>query len=146
MDDLDQVLRAWHHVTDALVKGDPEPIKALWSHGDDVTVANPYGPPVRGWERVAKVIEHAASTVRDGEAMDFEVIAKHAASDLAYVVQIEHLRSKVGSRDDVAPYALRVTMVFRPEAGTWKVVHRHADPIMSAQAAESLLAQSTDGA
>jgi ketosteroid isomerase-like protein len=49
--------------------------------------------------------------------------------ELAYVVQIEHLESKVGEREEISPYALRATMIFRPEDGTWKVVHRHADPI-----------------
>jgi hypothetical protein len=33
----------------------------------------------------------------------------------------------------------RVTMIFQPEEGTWKIVHRHADPITSAQPAESVI-------
>ncbi len=47
--------------------------------------------------------------------------------ELAYVVQMERLEAKVGGREDITPYALRVTMIPRPEEGTWKVVHRHAD-------------------
>jgi ketosteroid isomerase-like protein len=35
--------------------------------------------------------------------------------------------------------ALRVTMIFRPEEGTWRIVHRHADPITTPQAAESVI-------
>jgi ketosteroid isomerase-like protein len=35
--------------------------------------------------------------------------------------------------------ALRVTSILRPEDGTWKVVHRHADPIITAQPAESVI-------
>jgi hypothetical protein len=30
-------------------------------------------------------------------------------------------------------------MIFRPEEGTWKVVHRHADPITTEQPAESVV-------
>jgi hypothetical protein len=30
-------------------------------------------------------------------------------------------------------------MALRPEEGTWKVVHRHADPITSAQPAEPVI-------
>jgi ketosteroid isomerase-like protein len=54
-------------------------------------------------------------------------------------VQIEHLESKVGEREEITPYALRATMIFRPEDGTWKVVHRHADPITTTQPAESVI-------
>ena len=59
--------------------------------------------------------------------------------ELAYVVQLERLKSKVGGREDITPYALRATMIFRPEEGTWKVVHRHADPITTPQPAESVI-------
>jgi ketosteroid isomerase-like protein len=59
--------------------------------------------------------------------------------ELAYVVRVERARAKVGGREDIAPIDLRVTTIFRPEEGTWKVVHRHADPITTAQPAESVL-------
>jgi ketosteroid isomerase-like protein len=60
-------------------------------------------------------------------------------AELAYVVQLEHLEAKVGGREDITPYSLRSTMIFRPEDGVWKVVHRHADPIITPQPSESVL-------
>jgi ketosteroid isomerase-like protein len=54
-------------------------------------------------------------------------------------VQLEHLEAKVGGREDITPYSLRSTMIFRPEEGEWRVVHRHADPITTAQPAESVI-------
>jgi hypothetical protein len=39
----------------------------------------------------------------------------------------------------ITPYSLRSTMIFRPEDGVWKVVHRHADPITTAQPVESVI-------
>ncbi len=77
--------------------------------------------------------------LRDGEITGFEIVAKYVTPELAYVVWIERAKAKVGGREDIAPSALRVTMIFRPEEGTWKVVHRHADPITTAQPAESVL-------
>jgi ketosteroid isomerase-like protein len=95
------------------MKGNPEPAMNLFSHREDTSLANPYGPPGRGWEQVARVMEHAASLRRDGEATSFEIVAKHVTPELAYVVQLERLKAKVGGREDITPYALRVTMIFR---------------------------------
>jgi ketosteroid isomerase-like protein len=84
-------------------------------------------------------MEHAASLRRDGEASSFETVTKYVTPELAYVVQMERLKAKIGGREDITPYALRATMIFRPEDGVWKVVHRHADPIITAQPAESVI-------
>ena len=69
---------------------------------------------MRGWDKVAKTTEHAASLRRDGRAASFEIVAKYVTPKLAYVVQIEHLESKVSEREDATPYALRATMIFEP--------------------------------
>ncbi len=121
------------------MKGNPEAVKKLFSHREDVTLANPFGPPVRGWDEVAKVTEHAASQVRDGELVSAEIVAKHVTAELAYVVEIERPKAKIGGSEDITPFALRATMIFRPEDGGWKIVHRHADPITTPQPAESVI-------
>ena len=66
-------------------------------------------------------------------------MAKYVTAELAYVVQIEHLESKIGQSEEITPYSLRATMIFRPEDGTWKVVHRHADPITTTQPPETVI-------
>ena len=141
VDDVDQLIEQYQLALDEFVKGKPEPGKKLFSHREDVTLANPLGPPVRGWEQVAEVVERAASNIRDGEMVGFETVAKYVTPELAYVVWVERQKANVGAREDVTPFALRVTMIFRPEDGEWKVVHRHADPITTAQPAESLIQQ-----
>ena len=139
VDDLDAVLEQCHQALGEFVKGDPEPLKMMYSHRDDVTVANPFGPAMRGWDRVAETMERAASRYRDGEVTGFETISKYVTPDLALIVEVERYKAKVGGNDEVAPVALRVTSVLRPEDGTWKVIHRHADPITTAQPAESVI-------
>jgi ketosteroid isomerase-like protein len=69
----------------------------------------------------------------------FEIISKVVTPELAYVVEIERGKAKLGEREDITPFALRVTMIFRPEDGVWKIVHRHADPLITAQPAESVI-------
>ena len=84
-------------------------------------------------------MERAASNIRDGEDQRFETVAKYVTPELAYVLLIERDKVKLSGSEDIAPSALRVTMIFRPEDGTWKVVHRHADPITTPQPAESVI-------
>ncbi len=136
---VDELIEHYQLASGEFLKGNPEPVKKLWSHREDVSLANPYGPPVRGWEQVAKAIEHGSSLRSDGEFVGSEVVAKYVTPELAYVVRIERAKAKVGGREEITPTALRSTMIFRPEDGTWKVVHRHADPITTAQPAESLI-------
>jgi ketosteroid isomerase-like protein len=138
-DDVDELIERYQLALDEFMKGNPKPVQELFSHREDASLANPYAPPVRGWDGIAKTTEHTASLHRDGRARGFEIVAKNVTPELAYVVQIEHLESKVGESEEITPYALRATMIFRPEDGAWKVVHRHADPITTPQPAESVI-------
>jgi ketosteroid isomerase-like protein len=139
VDDFDQVVEQSHLALGEIVKGNPEPLKMMYSHQEDVSLANPFGPPVRGWEQAAETMERAASRYRDGEITGFENVAKYVTPELAYIVEVERYQAKVGGREDIAPVALRVTSIFRREDGVWKIVHRHADPITTAQPAESVI-------
>ena len=141
VDDLDQVIEQFDLAQGELVKGNPEPVKRLHSHQEYVTLNNPFGPPAHGWDEVAATMERAASQFRDGEIVGYEIIEKHVTPELAYVVRVERSRAKVGGSEDIAPIALRATMILRPEDGTWKIVHRHADPITTSQPAESVIQQ-----
>jgi ketosteroid isomerase-like protein len=138
-DDLDRVIEQCQGALREFVKGNPEPNKEMFSHRDDVTLANPLGPPAHGWEQVAETMERAASQVSGGEITSFDVVEKYVTPELAYAVWIERNKARVGERRDIAPFDLRVTMIFGPEEGTWKVVHRHADPITTPRPIESVI-------
>ena len=137
--DLDRVVDESHTAVDAFTRGDAEPLKALFSHADDVTIANPFGPPVRGWPAAAETITRAATYYRDGVALGFDQISEYATPELAYIVEMERLEAKVGGSSERTPVTLRVTTVLRPEDGRWKIVHRHADPIATSRPAVSVV-------
>ena len=139
--DFDAAVVHYHQAVDAIIKGDSSPQKQVWSGQSDVTLANPFGPPIRGWSEVEKVIGRAASHLRGGEPNRFERISGHVGTDMAYIVEIERTRVRVGQSDELSPVSLRVTTIFRLEEGQWKVVHRHADPITSPQPVESIIDQ-----
>jgi ketosteroid isomerase-like protein len=139
VDDFDHVIEQCQLALREFVKGNPEPMQMMFSHQEDVTLANPIAPPARGWEQIAPTMERAASQVRDGEIDGFETLAKYVTPELAYVVWIERNRGKLGGREDIVPFPLRVTTIFRPEEDSWKIVHRHADPITTARPIESVI-------
>jgi ketosteroid isomerase-like protein len=137
--DVDELIERYDLALGEFVKGNPEPVKELFSHRDDVTLANPLFPVGHGWEQVSERLERAASTLRDGQITGFETVEKRVTPEFAYLVRVERQEGKVGGGEEVASFALRVTMIFGPEGDTWKVVHRHADPITTPRPAESLI-------
>ena len=138
-DDLDAVIEQSHKALDAFVKGDSEPYEALYSHHADVSIANPFGPPAVGWEQAAAAMDRAATNWREGRATGFDRVTGFVTPSLAAIVEMEHYEVKLGGSQNLMPVNLRVTIVFRPEDGTWKIVHRHADPISSARSAEDVI-------
>jgi ketosteroid isomerase-like protein len=135
----EKLLEEYHRALEELINGNPDVYKSMFSQREDVSLGNPFGPFGRGRTAVEQRLERAASNYRDGELTAFDLISKYETPELAYLVEVERCQAKVGGREDPAPIALRVTTVFRPEDDTWKVVHRHADPIVTEQPAESVL-------
>lgn len=124
-----RVLEQHQAMLDAFSKGDSGPAKALYSEREDVTLANPFGPPAHARKAVEQALDRAASQFREGESVTVEFIAEYSTPELITTFAMERWRSKVGGAAEITPFDLRVTSVFRLEAGEWKLVHRHADPL-----------------
>jgi len=103
VDDVDELIEQYFRAQGEFLRGNPEPVKALFSHREDVTLANPHGPPVRGFDEVAKNIEHAASLHSDSTFLGWQIVAKYVTAELAYVVQIEWAEAKIGAREEITP-------------------------------------------
>ncbi len=140
-DDLDSAIEQSHAALGAILKGDPSVYQALYSDAEDVTLGNPFGPYVRGRQRVEATLAGAASNYRDGEVTGVELIANYVSDDLACIVEVERGRAKVGGSKEFVQVALRLTSVFRLEQGAWKLVHRHADPITTPRPAASVVSK-----
>ena len=125
---FDELIEQFNKAVEVFAQGDPEPVKALFSHAEDVTLANPFGPPVRGWADVAAALDYAASRFSDARAPEISNIASYVTTELATCLDSERWYARVGGGDP-AEFTLRVTTTYRPEPDGWKIVHRHADPI-----------------
>jgi ketosteroid isomerase-like protein len=137
--DLEEVVEQYRRAVEAVIAGDPSPQERLWSRADEVTLANPLGPPARGWAEVSAALRRAASQLSDGEGLEIERISQYSGDDLAYTLEIERCRVRVGGASEAAPSSLRVTTIYRREEDGWKVLHRHADPITTPRPIESVI-------
>lgn len=142
--DLNQLRDQYRKSVEAFIQGDPNAQKPLWSERDDVTLANPLGPPAKGFERVCQVMDSASALISEGEGYTFDSIAVVETPDLAYEVGIERSMAKLGDAAEKIPISLRVTTVFRREDDGWKIVHRHADSITEARLVQSVIQRNGD--
>ena len=138
-DDLEEFVERYHRAVEGFIQGDPLPQERIWSRRDDVTLANPLGPPARGWTGVRDSLRRAVAQVSDGEVLAVERISGYSSGDLAYILEIEHVRVRLGGARAPADVSLRVTTIFRREEDGWKILHRHADPITTPRPAESMV-------
>ncbi len=136
--DADQEFLAALIVMDAaqleLQHGNASAYKALWAHTDDVTLVGGFGGMVeKGWERVSQRLDWAAAQFSNG-TNTIERLITHTNGQLAYVVQIEHIRFQVPGQLKESTRDYRVTMLFRREPTGWRILHRHADSQLLKQA------------
>jgi ketosteroid isomerase-like protein len=137
--DFDSAVEAFRQAQVPFLKGDPQPATELFSRSEDVTLSNPLGPPRRGPAEVDAAAADAAAQVSDGSVHGFEEVSRYSTPDLGYVVQIERGQARFGGSGNISPFSLRVTMIFRREGDTWKVAHRHADPILTPRPASTIV-------
>jgi hypothetical protein len=76
-DDYDLPMEECRRAGLEITRGNPDVYKSLWSRREDVTLANPFGPPVRGWEEVSARLDLAASNYRDGQ--DYERTSRRSS-------------------------------------------------------------------
>ena len=123
----DQYYTALNH----LLNGDAELMMEVWSHSSDVTVMHPVaGLPV-GWEQVRASWEQFAQLCSGGQVTLRDPLFR-VGTDLAYVVGTNAVQATLAG--ETISFELRVTHIFRREAGAWKSIHQHADVAPALQA------------
>src|SRR5215207_3700412 len=112
----------------AVANGDPEPMKALCSHGDAVSQCGFWGGVERGWAEVGDRWDWVAAQFVPGPgAVTSDTVFLSVTSEMAYGVFIERWWGQFTSRSEPTETMIRATLIFRREDGTWKAVHRHGD-------------------
>jgi ketosteroid isomerase-like protein len=141
--DLQQTIAQYHLAQKEFVKGNPQPLKDVCSHSSDVTILGGWGGFEKGWaEQVEKRYDWASARFSsDEDQRQIENVSLVVTSEMAYSVDIERSKIRLANSQELRSLALRVTTIFRLENGDWKVVHRHADPLVDVQAAAAITKQ-----
>lgn len=129
---LSEHLKRFEHATNQFVSGNPAEWLALASRRDDATIMGAWGAYELGWKEVGPRYDWAAARFKPSDAkLKVEYLSHAVSGDLAYTVAIERSEALVIGQDKPRPLQLRVTHIFRKERDGWKLMHRHADPLIN---------------
>jgi ketosteroid isomerase-like protein len=127
-ENLSHVLRQTSEANAALMRGDIDGYLELIEHAPDYTLMAPFGgAATRGFDSSSENRAAIARYFKSG-TFEQELVATYGSGDLIVLVTIERVHAEVGGLPR-QEWSLRVTQVFRREAATWQLVHRHADPL-----------------
>ena len=124
--DFAQFMQQREAAAQAYVRGDAKPLGQLVTHELPATFFGPHG----GYRQNADVFatyESDAAVFAQGSETHFEIPHMAARDGVAYWVGFQKATAYLQGQAAAIPMNLRVTEVFRREAGIWKLVHRHAD-------------------
>lgn len=118
IDDLHEKIKG--HAT----RGDTEPFLELWSHTPDASIMAAVGGYRMGFDEVSKLLRWVSQRLRS-DTYTFQSLATQADGDLAASTGLERLTNSADGQE----MTLRVTHLYRKEAGAWKLLHRHAEAL-----------------
>jgi ketosteroid isomerase-like protein len=129
-DDETQAVKAavtvFHDALNVLFKGDAAPMKAVWSHADDVTYMGPVGGMQVGWSQVEPYWDKQAAKKLGGRVDPVDVHIT-ASPTLAVVHYYERGENVIDGKSQ--PVDIRATTTLRKEGGQWKVIGHHTDTL-----------------
>jgi ketosteroid isomerase-like protein len=132
-EDFEQFMRQREAAALAYVNGDPEVLGRLTANNDPATFFSPRGDVVQGTKTVAARYASDAAAFAAGNENSLEILHMGASDAIAYWVGIQRSDVHLQGKADAVPFRLRVTEIFRREGDEWKLLHRHADPLVQAE-------------
>lgn len=127
LESFKQFMKQRENAARAYVSGDPAPVADLSTHISPATFFGPRGGYVQGAEEVLSKFTQDATNFATGSDTHFEILDMAASETIAYWVGLQPSMVRLVNVPNPVPMNLRITEIFRREAGEWKLVHRHAD-------------------
>lgn len=96
---------------------------------NDFTLMQPFGGPADyGFDASPEHLAQMSANFRNGDA-SLELVQVVSSDDMVMLAYVERQDGEVHGLP-MQDWSLRVTQVFRREGTEWKLVHRHADPLV----------------
>lgn len=123
-DEVSKASEDFYAALNHMANGDASAMANVWAHGEEVTAMHPIGGRQVGWEAIKESFERVAELASGGkiELLDQRV---QVVGDMAYEVGVE--RGEIAMGNHQANIDHRVTNLYQRDAGTWKMIHHHAD-------------------
>jgi ketosteroid isomerase-like protein len=125
---LDMLIERSEASNAALLRGDIERYTALLSLAPDFTLMSPFGGQPSHGKPTPEALHRIGEFFKNG-SLEQELVQAYATDDMVVLALIERARVEVGGLPS-QDWALRVTLVYRRDDREWRLVHRHADPLV----------------
>lgn len=109
------------------VSGDGKPLVKISAAKSPATFFSPGGDVTEGAKKIAARYQKDAEIFESADENKFETLQINADENIAFWVGLQKALVKMKGKKEPIPFALRVTEIFRRDAGDWKMIHRHAD-------------------
>jgi ketosteroid isomerase-like protein len=115
-----------HDAEAALSRGDVRPRVQMWSHNDPVSLFAAIGPSKAGWDELEPTFRAVAARLSGGHDVTYEIMSFDVSAEIAWTAGFVRFSTSIDG-GPLTRYTLRITHVYRREAGEWKVVHEHSN-------------------
>ena len=136
-DEIAELVELNREAAAVYIRGDMRRYLELVRASDDYTLMSPLGGETEhGSDESDEAVEATSRFFRGGEA-DVELVQSYTSGNLVVLVLVERQHGEVGGLPD-QDWSLRLTLVYRREGREWRLVHRHADPLVHPISMEQL--------
>jgi ketosteroid isomerase-like protein len=134
MSNFDAFLEIRRQAAQAYVNGQAGPLDQLTATACPASFFPPRGGREEGAEWVSNIYARDAGSFAEGGETTLEILHSDSVGDLAYWTGLQHATVRLTGHDEPVEMHLRITELFRHEDGAWRLIHRHADPLVEAKA------------
>jgi ketosteroid isomerase-like protein len=114
----------------ALLRGDAETYLDMVRLSDDFSLMSPFGGAPSQGAMTDPARRAALGRFFKNGRLSVDLVQSYRSADMVVLALIERANIEVGGLP-AQDWALRVTLVYRRDGAQWRLVHRHADPLVA---------------